>query len=164
MPSLSANSRSARISCGLSSSIKMRSRIRSAARSESVSRDTTSSLVTLVPSSISRLELRTSIWYTLSRSSKTASPGSTYLPPGRDRPSDLLQLEEEVCRAAADRNEAAEAARRRERPVEENRGRPEVLSQTLSSVGIALSADIVRRRSRAHSSPPSIGLPDRCRR
>jgi hypothetical protein len=37
------------------------------------------------------------------------------LPPGRDQPGDLLQLEEEARRAAADGDEAAEAAGGRER-------------------------------------------------
>lgn len=41
------------------------------------------------------------------------------------QPGDLFQLEEKVCRPAAERNEAAQAARRRERTAEEDRGRPD---------------------------------------
>ena len=47
------------------------------------------------------------------------------MPQGRDQPGDLIQLEEEVRRAAADRDEAVEAARRREWSAEEDRGRPD---------------------------------------
>ena len=46
------------------------------------------------------------------------------LPQGRDQPGDLLQLEEEVRRSAADRDAAAEAARGRERQAEADRRRP----------------------------------------
>ena len=47
------------------------------------------------------------------------------LPEGRDQPGDLLQLEEEVRRPAADRDAAAEAARGRERQAEADRRGPD---------------------------------------
>ena len=47
--------------------------------------------------------------------------GCGYLPQGRDQPGDVLQLEEEVRWAAADRDAAAEAARGRERQAAEGR-------------------------------------------
>ena len=52
-------------------------------------------------------------------------PVADDLPQGRDQPGDLLQLEEEVRRSAADRDAAAEAARGRERQAEADRRRPE---------------------------------------
>ncbi|WP_315727959.1 MULTISPECIES: IS3 family transposase [unclassified Bradyrhizobium] len=45
------------------------------------------------------------------------------MPQGRDQPGDLFQLEEEVRRAAADRDASTEAARGRERQAEEAGGR-----------------------------------------
>lgn len=47
-------------------------------------------------------------------------PGCGNLPQGGDQLGDLRQLEKEVCRVAADQDEAAEAARRRECPAEED--------------------------------------------
>ena len=46
-------------------------------------------------------------------------------PQGRDQPGDVFQLEEAVRRIAADRDEAVEAARGRERAAEEAGGGPE---------------------------------------
>jgi hypothetical protein len=51
------------------------------------------------------------------------------------QPSDLLQLEEEVCRAAANRDEAVEAARGREQSVEEDRGRLDAGSGDVAGEG-----------------------------
>ncbi|WP_461357528.1 IS3 family transposase [Bradyrhizobium sp. USDA 4454] len=69
------------------------------------------------------------------------------MPQGRDQPGDLLQLEEEIRRAAADRDATAEAAREGERQAEEAGGGP-----------------VARQRDAAGRDPPKAMKPGRKRK
>lgn len=54
--------------------------------------------------------------------------GGRDLPKGRDQPGDLGQLEETVSRSAAGRDVPVEGTKRRERPPENDRRRPDLVS------------------------------------
>jgi putative transposase len=92
------------------------------------------------------------------RAGRRRHAGCLDLPERGDQQRTLLQLDEEVYRAAAKRDEEADATRRREQSAEEDRCRPE------SGLRNGKRVDAIGSRERANEHDPAKDLmPDRMR-